>query len=154
MQLFRDVEVPRDLVHMIAADDRAHVYVGAFVGAADLHLARLVDEVVDQAHGNVADADGDGAGHAALAGAAEGAGLQRVDGLVEVGIGHDDEMVFGAAGSLHALAVFGAGFVNVFRNSRRAYEGDRCERFRRCFRSCADGLPLRTSGRGLPSACS
>jgi hypothetical protein len=60
----------------------------------------------------------------AFTGAAEGAGGEGGNGLVEVGIRHDDEMVFGAAGSLDALAVARAGFVDVFGDCCGADEGD------------------------------
>ena len=43
--------------------------------------------------------------HAALAGRAVGGADQRVDGLVEVGVGHHHHVVLGAAQRLHALAV-------------------------------------------------
>ena len=85
---------------------------GAAVGRADLHRLRRRAEPLDQSIGHVPDRHGDAAGHAALAGAAERRGLQRPDGLVEVGVGHDDQMVLGPAGRLHALAVPRAGFVD------------------------------------------
>ena len=68
-----DVEVALDSGQMLARDDGAHVDVGAFVGGTDLHLRCAVAQEFDEARRNVADTDGDGAGHAALAGAAEGA---------------------------------------------------------------------------------
>ena len=51
--------------------------------------------------------------HAALAGRAVGRADQRVDRLLEVGVGHHDHVVLGAAERLHALAVARAGLVDV-----------------------------------------
>ena len=48
----------------------------AAVGRADLHLLARLAEPLDQRIGDVADRHGDAAGHAALAGAAEGRELQ------------------------------------------------------------------------------
>ena len=70
------------------------------------------------------DGECDRAGHAAFAGAAEGAGLEGGDGLVEVGVGHDDQVVFRTAGGLDAFAVLRAGFVDVFCDGGGADEGD------------------------------
>ncbi len=75
--------------------------------------------------GNAADGHGQTAGHAAFAGTAEGRSLNGFDSLIEIGVGHDDEVVFRAAGGLHALAVARAGFVNVLGDVGRADEGDR-----------------------------
>ncbi len=73
---------------------------------------------------SLADGDGDGDGHAALAGGAVGGADEGVGGLVEVGVGHDDHVVLCAAEGLDALAVFGAGGVDVLGDGRGADEGD------------------------------
>ena len=52
-------------------------------------------------------------------------GWTRLHRLVEVGVGHDDQVVLGPAGRLHALAVPRAGLVDVLRHGRRADERDR-----------------------------
>ena len=57
---------------------------------------------------------GDGDGHAALAGGAVGGTDEGVGGLVEVGVGHDDHVVFGSAEGLYSFAGGGAGAVDVF----------------------------------------
>ncbi len=78
----------------------------------------------DQILGDIADGNSDGAGHAAFAGAAEGRGLHGGGGLIEVGIGHDDQMILRPAGGLNALAVAGAGFVNILGDGSRSDEAD------------------------------
>jgi hypothetical protein len=65
--------------------------------------------------------------HAALAGRAEGGAGEVVDHLVEVGVGHDDAVVLGAAERLHALPVRGAAAVDVLRDVGRADEADRLD---------------------------
>ena len=82
-------------------------------------------EPFDQGIGDLADRHRDAAGHAALAGAAKRRELKCPHGLVEIGVGHDDEMVLGAAGRLDPLAVLRAGHVNVPGDRRRADERDR-----------------------------
>lgn len=61
--------------------------------------------------------------HAALAGRAVGCADQRVDRLVEVGIGHHHQVVLGAAQGLHALAAPGAFRINVLGDRRAADKG-------------------------------
>ena len=50
---------------------------------------------------------------------------RRVGRHVDVGVGQHDHVVLGAAERLHALAVLGAGLVDVPRDRRRADEADR-----------------------------
>jgi len=69
--------------------------------------------------------DGGGAGHAAFAGAAEGGLDDAARGILGIGIGHDDDVIFRAAIGLHALAVLGAHFVDVTRDGRGADKGNR-----------------------------
>ena len=63
-------------------------------------------------------------GHAPLPRATKCTRLQRRNRLIEVGVRHDDQMVLRPAGGLHALAVLGAGFVDVFRDRSRTDERD------------------------------
>ena len=88
--------------------------------------------------GLVADGDGDGDGHAALAGGAVGRADQGVGGLIEVGVGHNNHVVLGAAERLHALAVRGAVGVDVLGDGRGADEADGSDA--RMFEDVVDGL--------------
>ena len=88
------------------------------VGGADFHRPADVHQAIDQRIGNATHGHGQTAGHAAFAGTAEGRGLNGFDGLIQIGIGHDDEMVFRPAGGLHSLAVARAGFINVLGHIR------------------------------------
>ena len=90
---------------MLGANHRAHVDVLVAVGRADAQLAGVVDEAFDHRIARLADGHGHAAGHAPLAGAAEGRRGERFHGLIQLGVGHDDEVVLRAAGRLHALAV-------------------------------------------------
>jgi hypothetical protein len=62
--------------------------------------------------------------HAALAGRAVARADQRVDRLVDVGVGHHHHVVLRAAQGLHALAVARAGLVDVVGDRRGADEAD------------------------------
>ena len=78
--------------------------------------------------GHVADQHRDRDRHAALAGRAVGRADQRIDRLLDVGVGHHDHVVLRAAERLHALAVARAGLVDVLRDRRRADEAERLAR--------------------------
>ena len=84
-------------------------------------LLEFAEEVVG---GRVADGDGDGDRHAALACRAVRGADESVGGLIEIGIGHDDHVVFCAAERLHALAVLCAFAVDVLGDGGRADEAD------------------------------
>jgi hypothetical protein len=72
---------------------------------ADLQAFDARDQLVHQPVGGVlADRNGNRDRHAALAGRAVAGADQRIDGLIHVGVGHDDHVVLGAAEALHALA--------------------------------------------------
>ena len=62
--------------------------------------------------------------HAALAGRAVARADQRIDGLVHVGIRHDDGVVLGAAKALRALAGGGGALIDILRDRRGADEAD------------------------------
>jgi hypothetical protein len=91
----------------------------------DLQRLRALGELRDDAVGGLADQHCDADRHAALAGRAVRRADQRIDGLVEVGVGHHDHVVLRAAERLHALAVARAGLVDVLRDRRRADEAQR-----------------------------
>ena len=57
-------------------------------------------------------------------GGVERRGEDAVDGGVELGVGHDDDVVLGAAERLHALPVLGGRLVDVVRDRRGADERD------------------------------
>jgi hypothetical protein len=75
--------------------------------------------------GHIAHQHRHGNGHAALTGRTVGRANQRIDHLVDVGIGHHDHVVLGATQGLHALAVARTGFVNVVGNGGGAHEAHR-----------------------------
>ena len=122
--LFGAVDIADDLVAVLRGDQRAHVV--AVVGAGpDFHRGHPLLEVGDQLIGDrVADRDRDRDRHAAFAAGAERGAHQCADRIVDVGVGHDDRMVLGAAQRLDALAVGAAGGVDVFGNRGRADEAD------------------------------
>ena len=110
---------------MLRGDERPHVRrpVGR---RPDLQRLDLRHQLLDQpVRGLLADRHGHRDRHAALAGRAVGRAHQRADRHVDVGVGHDDRVVLGAAERLHALAVRGAGRVDVARDRCRADEAHR-----------------------------
>ena len=74
--------------------------------------------------GLLADGHRDRDRHAAFAGRAVAGADQRIDGLVHVGVGHDDHVVFRAAEALHAFAGRAAARVDVLGDRGRADEAD------------------------------
>ena len=105
-------------------DQRAVVGLGV-EAVADAELVDALDEPGAQAvRGLLADRHRDADRHAALACAAVARADQRVDGLVEVGVGHHDHVVLGAAEALRALAVRRGGRVDVLRDVGAADEAD------------------------------
>ena len=87
-----------------------------------------------------ADSHGDAAGHAPLSGTAERRSSQPLDGQVQLGIGHDDQVVLRPAGRLHALAVVGRRFVHVPGNRCRADKRDCGDQ--RVSQQCVDTFPV------------
>ena len=53
-------------------------------------------------------------GHTPLTSSAESGTDKLVEGVLLVGVGHDDAMVLGAHVALDALAIFGSTLVNIF----------------------------------------
>ena len=89
---------------------------------------QLRDALLQQRHelvGRVADADEHRDRHAALAGRAVARRHRGVRRELHVGVGQHDHVVLRAAERLHALAVLGAGLVDVLRDRRRADERHR-----------------------------
>lgn len=75
-------------------------------------LGRLFGDLVHPVFG-LADHDGGGQSHAPLSGGSEGSANQLIDGVLLVGISHDDTVVLGAHVALDALPVGGAAVENV-----------------------------------------
>ena len=90
--------------------------------------AQLVDAlhqaVAQPVRGLLADRYRDADRHAAFAGAAVAGADQRVDGLIEIGVGHHDHVVLGAAEALRPLPVGCGGGVDVLRDVGAADEPD------------------------------
>ena len=77
-------------------------------------------ELGDDPVGHVTDQHRHADRHAALAGRAIGGADQRVDRLLDVGVGHHHHVVLRAAQRLHALAVVRAGLVDVLGDRGRS----------------------------------
>ena len=85
---------------------------------------RGIELVQERFRGALADRHGDGDGHAALSGRAVAGADQGVDGLVHVGVGHDDHVVLGAAEALRALARRRGAGIDVLGDRGGADEAD------------------------------
>ena len=110
---------------MRAGDERAVIGLRIARGA-DLEAFHPRDELLEQGVGGLAaDRHRHRYRHAALAGRAVAGADQRIDGLVEIRIRHDDHVVLGAAEALHALSLGAAGGVDVLGHGRGADEADR-----------------------------
>jgi hypothetical protein len=103
-------------------DERTHVGVAGAVPGDELGHPLL--DLVDQLVGDGLDRDQRRDRHAALTGRAEAGVDGGVGGQVEVGVGQDEHVVLGATEGLDALAVGGAGLVDVLRDRGGADEGD------------------------------
>ena len=94
------VDVVADPLECGAGDQRAVVGLGV-QAVADAQVVDPLDEPGAQpVRGLLADGHRDADGHAPLAGAAVAGADEGVDGLVQVGVGHDDHVVLGAAEAL------------------------------------------------------
>ncbi len=101
--------------------DRAVIDVVAGGPGADLQLFDARDQLFDQRVGGlVAHRHRDRNRHAAFARGPETRTDQRVGGLVQVGVGHDDHVVLGTAETLRALSGRGGAFIDVLRDRGRA----------------------------------
>ena len=99
--------------------DGAHVDIGVETGADLEPLDPLFHERA-QTIGGVANPDHQGLGHAALTSRAVAGGDRRVGGELHVGVGQDDHRILGGRVRPDALAVGGAGLVDVPTDRRRA----------------------------------
>ena len=107
---------------VLGGDHRAVMRFG-IVGDPDPQRVDRGDQLFAQPVGGVlAHGHDHGQRHAALARRAEGGAREIVDHHVEIGVGHDDAVVLGAAHRLDALARLGAALRHVMRNVRAADE--------------------------------
>ena len=119
-----DVDIVLNLVEMGLGNQRAHV-VARVIAVTDFQVAQVVLQLPDHGVGRVVtDADGYGYRHAALAAGAVSSAHQGVDGVIDVGVRHDDGVIFRAAKRLNALAILGARRVNVLSDPCRADKTD------------------------------
>ncbi len=116
-----------DALGVLAGDDGAHLRLRVAVGRADADFRDDVNQRGEHGVSGLADGDGGGTGHAALAGAAEGGLHEPGGGVGHVGIGHDEDKVLRPSGGLAALAVGGGGLVDILGDGRRADERDRLD---------------------------
>ncbi|CQA10038.1 Uncharacterised protein [Mycobacteroides abscessus] len=120
-----DVDVVTHALEGIGADQWSEVGAG-IQRWPDHELAGTLGQSVDEAlRGGLTHRDRDRDRHAALAGRAVSGTDQRVDGLVDIGVRHDDHVVLGAAKALGAFTIGGGGLVDVLRNGGRSDESDR-----------------------------
>lgn len=100
-----------DLLLGLGRDNRSEV--GTLLEATvDLEVLGTLNELGDPLAG-LADKDGNGESHAALASSTKGSTGNGVEGEVLVGIGHDDTVVLGTKVGLDALALDNGTVVNV-----------------------------------------
>ncbi|MDT4820639.1 hypothetical protein FQZ97_537850 [compost metagenome] len=119
------LDIAGDAFQRGAGDDRPHL--GFEVGAVEhLESPGAFDQFRHDLLGSlVAHEDGHADSHAALAGRTVGGADQGVHHLVDIGVGHDHQVVLRAAQGLDALAVARAGLVDVIGDGRGADERDR-----------------------------
>ena len=118
------VHITAHAVERSLGDQRA-VIGGIVGGGADLQRFNTGNELFHQTVGGVfTDRNGNRDRHAAFASRTVASADQRIDGLVHVGIRHDEEMVLRTAEALHALAVRAAAAIDVLGNRRGADKAD------------------------------
>ncbi len=118
------LDVGLHFFEMRFGDERAELC-ALLHAVADLEfLDALLEFAEEGVGGGAADGDGDGDCHAAFASGAVGGTDKGIGGLVEVGVGHDDHVVFGSAEGLDALAVPSAFLVDVFGDGGGTDEAD------------------------------
>ena len=115
---------------MFAPNQRSHVDVldaapTAAIRRADSNLAGVLTQAVEKGVAAGADCNGDASRHAALARTTVRSCRHALNGLVDLGVWHDDHVVLRAASRLDSLAGAGTGFVNRLRDRRRTNERDR-----------------------------
>ena len=122
-----ELDIAFHLVELRARDHRAVIGRGIRRGS-DLEALDARNEFFDQGvRGLFSDRHRHRDRHAALAGGAVAGADERIDRLIEVGVGHHDHMVLGAAEALHAFALGATGRVDVLGDRRRAHEADRLD---------------------------
>ncbi len=117
-----DVDVAAHAITVFTGDERPHLRLGVGTGTDPqcLHPGR---ESLDQRiGGGIANGNGDGNRHAALAGRAVCRPHESVGGLVEVRIGHHHHVVLGATQGLYAFAAGRAGGIDVAGDGSRPDE--------------------------------
>ena len=111
-------------VEVLAGDDGPHVDLGAAVGRADLQPAGALAEPLDQGVGDLADGHGHAAGHAPLAGAAEGRELQAPTAWSRSASGMTIRWFFAPPAAWTRLPLLRAGLIDVPGHRGRADERD------------------------------
>jgi len=110
-----------NLLEVLLVVDGADV--GVLVAGADSETLGLLNNLGNPVLG-ISDEDNDGGGHAALTGGAESGTDQGVDGVVLVGVGHDEGVVLGSHVNLVAFAVLGGESVDVLTSGVGTNERD------------------------------
>ena len=106
------------------ADQGPHVVAGVDAGT-DLQLRRLCRQLAHhRVRHFIADARHNRDGHAAFAAGAVSRAQQGVDCVVQVGVRHDDGVIFRAPQGLHPFTMGRSGAVDVFRHRRGAHKAD------------------------------
>src|SRR6185295_2146092 len=115
------IDVASHFVEMLPRDKRAHFrrVAGARVDLQRLcALGKFLHQLVGDASHGYRNRDS----HAALPCRTVGCADQRIDGLVEIGVRHDHQMILRAAEGLHTFAACGPGAIDVFGNWRGTHE--------------------------------
>ncbi|MNH08452.1 hypothetical protein D3C79_678650 [compost metagenome] len=128
-------DVAADPVAVLGAYQRAH-FALRVMPRADLQGAYTWRQAFNQTIGNrIAHGHCNRDGHAALTSRTVSRTHQRIGGFVEVGVGHYQHVVLGAAQRLHTFAVGRSSGIDV--------AGDRCRTDK------ADGLDIRVYQQGI-----
>ena len=122
--LHADIDVRFHLVAVRRRHQRPHLGLG-IVARPHFQGAHARRQHADQRVRRRTHRDRDRDRHAAFACRAIGGAHQGIYRLLEIGVGHDDHMVFSAAERLHALSRRRAGAIDIFGDRRRADEAHR-----------------------------
>lgn len=120
-----DLDVAKRTLKFALADVKSHLVV--LEAGTDFDGLGVGDDPVEELIVDVGVGDGPGAGRAGLAGAAEGAVRDGLDGGVEIGAGRHDGGVFPAHLTLDALLVFGGVVVDGVADRGAPGKGDRID---------------------------
>ena len=118
------LDIPGDPVAVLGADERSDLDARLVTGTHD-HLCRRVAQLVEECVRRPADRHRNRTRKTPLARIAERRVEDRGHGQVRVGVGHDHDVVLGAAERLNPLAACGRGLVNVSCDRRRTNKRDR-----------------------------